>query len=72
MTPQFRQAIFNLPLCDEAIDKQVQFGMSKKSHKMLFEIQRMLVMLQEADTRSWSTTDLTKSFGWQNNEGAEQ
>jgi hypothetical protein len=39
---------------------------------MLFEIQRMLVMLQEADTRSWSTTDLTKSFGLQNNEGAEQ
>lgn len=29
-------------------------------------------MLQEADTRAWSTADLTKSFGWQSNEGAEQ
>lgn len=38
---------------------------------MLFEIQRMLVMLQEADTRAWSTTDLTKSFGWKQNEGSD-
>lgn len=29
-------------------------------------------MLQEADTRTWSTKDLTLSFGWQGAEGSEQ
>ena len=29
-------------------------------------------MLQEADTRYWSTKDLTLSFGWQGAEGSEQ
>jgi ubiquitin C-terminal hydrolase len=32
----------------------------------------MLVMLQTADTRAWSTQDLTKSFGWSDNNGREQ
>lgn len=72
MTPQFREAFFNLPLCGESIQEPLQFGKNKRAQKMLFEIQRMLVMLQKADTRAWSTTDLTKSFGWQQSEGAEQ
>ena len=29
-------------------------------------------MLQEADTRAWETTDLTKSFGWQQNQAGDQ
>lgn len=32
----------------------------------------MFVMLQEADTRTWSTLDLTSSFGWGGNQGSEQ
>lgn len=38
----------------------------------MFEIQRLLVMLQTADVRAWSTEDLTKSFGWKQNEGQQQ
>jgi hypothetical protein len=29
-------------------------------------------MLQEADTRTWSTKDLTLSFGWEGAQGSEQ
>ena len=39
---------------------------------MLFQIQRLLVMLQTANVRAWSTEDLTKSFGWENKQAGEQ
>jgi hypothetical protein len=65
MTPQFREAIYNLPLVESDISEPLKFGKNHRARKMLFEIQRMLVILQTADTRAWSTTDLTKSFGWE-------
>jgi ubiquitin carboxyl-terminal hydrolase 40 len=71
LTPQFREAVYNLPLCEGTIDKRSDFVKGKKG-AMLFEIQRLLVMLQSAQVRAWSTEDLTKSFGWASNEGQEQ
>jgi hypothetical protein len=38
MTPQFREAVFNLPLCKESITEELSFGKNKRAQKMLFEI----------------------------------
>jgi ubiquitin carboxyl-terminal hydrolase 40 len=70
-TPQFREAIYSLPLCEGHIEHKTKFVKGKKG-EMLFQIQRLLVMLQTADVRAWSTEDLTKSFGWENKQGQEQ
>ena len=60
-----------MPLCDGTIDKATDFVRGRK-YKILLEIQRLLVFLQEADTRAWSTEALTKSFGWGAGQGQEQ
>ena len=71
MNHLFRSAFYSLPLCDENTNEKRQFGKNKRASNLLFEIQRLLVMLQAADTRAWETTDLTKSFGWQQNQGGD-
>ncbi len=45
MTVEFRSAVFKLPLCDGSVENQLSFGKGKKAWKMLFEIQKMFVML---------------------------
>ena len=71
MTPVLRQAVFDLPLCDGSLDKPTGFAEGRK-YKFLLEVQRLLVFLQEADTRAWSTEELTKAFGWGGGQGQEQ
>ena len=68
MNPAFRKAIYDLPLCEGDIETPSVFVTGGK-RKMLFQIQRLCVMLQEANLKAWSTLDLTKSFGWNNAEG---
>ena len=72
MTPQFRQAIYNLPIYQKNTQEALTLGKSKKAMKMIMEIQRMMMMLQAANLRAWSSEDLTKSFGWHSNEGRDQ
>lgn len=71
MNPAFRDAVFQLPLCDGSLDKPTEFVKGKK-REMLLEIQRLSVFLQTADKRAWSTQDLTRSFGWLGQEGQQQ
>ena len=68
MNPQFREAIYSLPLCDGALDQPTNFVKGGK-RKMLLEIQRCFVMLQCSNRSAISTYELTKSFGWNQNEG---
>ena len=63
MNPAFRKAIYDLPLCKGSLNNPTQF-VKGGARKMLLEIQRLFVMLQCCDRKAFSTTDLTKSFGW--------
>jgi uncharacterized UBP type Zn finger protein len=72
MTPQFRQAIFQLPLCDTNFDTPSTF-LSGNRRQMIFNLQRLFVLLQDQDSRAITTEELTKSFGWgSHNEHSEQ
>ena len=68
MNPPFRQAIFDLPLCDGDINTASDFLRGGK-RRMLLEIQKLFVFLQEANSRAWSTKTLTEAFGWGQAEG---
>jgi len=70
MNPGFRSAIFRLPLCDGSLDKLTEFVKGGK-RKMLLEIQRLCVFLQEVNKKAWSTKDLTHSFGWHGGEAQQ-
>ena len=71
MNPAFRSAVFGLPLCDGSLNKPTEFVKGGK-RKMLFEIQRLCVFLQEVNKKAWSTKDLTQSFGWYGGEAQQQ
>ena len=53
------------------MDKFTTF-LSGKRREILFNIQRLFVLLQEEDSRAISTEQLTKAFGWHNNEEMQQ
>ena len=74
MLPEFRQAIFQLPLCvgnisrftilqDDSLDQPSQF-LSGSKREMMLNIQKLFVTMQEQDSRAISTEELTKTFGW--------
>jgi len=72
MTPQLREFVFNLPLKDEGLNDPdfKKWDIPKKKFEILRKIQDLFAQLQENDIRQTNTQELTKSFGWgQNNEG---
>ena len=71
LNPAFRSAIFSLPLCNGALDQPSGYVKGNTKNKILLEIQRLCVFLQEADKRAWSTKDLTDAFGWNSNEAMQ-
>ncbi|CDW84271.1 ubiquitin carboxyl-terminal hydrolase 40 [Stylonychia lemnae] len=46
--------------------------LSGKRREILFNIQKLFVLLQEEDSRAITTQELTKAFGWDNNEELQQ
>ena len=68
MNPTFRQAIYDLPLCEGTLDNPTNFVKGGK-RRMLLEIQRLFVMLQTSNRKACSTEAMTKSFGWGQGEG---
>jgi len=81
MTPQLREAIFNLPLCVSSssltknkegdIDHPSEFVKGKR-RRLLFAIQKLFVLLSEVNERAISTQELTTAFGWEGNESLQQ
>ena len=71
MNPAFRTAIYSLPLSEGTLENATTYVKGGK-RKMLLEIQRLFVMLQSANRRSYSTESLTQSFGWGQGEGMQQ
>jgi hypothetical protein len=55
----------------ESIDEPSDFVKGQK-REILFAIQKLFVILQESEMRAFSTEELTKAFGWINNEAGEQ
>lgn len=46
LTPEFRQMIFNLPLCIESVDKSSEFLDSENKRKFLFALQKLFTEMQ--------------------------
>ena len=70
MNPAFRAAIYGLPLSEGTLENATTYVKGGK-RKMLLEIQRLFVMLQAANRRSYSTESLTQSFGWGQGDGMQ-
>ena len=71
MTPIFRDTVFRLPLehgPDSQGSESPVFNLSPKKFQVLRAIQDICAQLQASDIRATSTEQLTKAFGWENNE----
>ncbi|KAK0395740.1 hypothetical protein QR680_001407 [Steinernema hermaphroditum] len=64
MTPEFRNAIYRYELEEE------HQGSTAKN--IPYQLQKLFLLLQTSENGSLETTDLTKSFGWDQNEAYEQ
>ena len=56
----------------EQFDPEVLVGVSERKFKILKCIQNLFGMMQLSDIRATSTEELTKAFGWENNEQMQQ
>ncbi|EAR90666.1 ubiquitin carboxy-terminal hydrolase (macronuclear) [Tetrahymena thermophila SB210] len=72
MSPEFRNAIYQLPLCDEDISKKSGFVDSQSKQKLLLGFQKLFGQMQSLDISSISTEELTSSFGWEANQSFQQ
>jgi len=73
MTPSFRKAIYDIPLCGETIDQQTGFVENNSGKfQILFALQELFSELQIINNRDVSTVRVTDSFGWKSNEASYQ
>ena len=82
MTPQFRELIFSLPLDEpkasegeegkEEGEKPQKWNIGARKFRILKCIQNLFAEMQESNIRATSTEQLTKAFGWENNEAMQQ
>ncbi|KRW99447.1 hypothetical protein PPERSA_07932 [Pseudocohnilembus persalinus] len=72
MIPEFRKAMYDIPLCKDIIDERTDFIKNEKKFRCLIAFQKILAEMESLDVRAVSTEELTKSFGWQDNQALEQ
>jgi hypothetical protein len=57
--------ILEMPLSEESIEKESGYLDSTNKWEILLEIQKLFIEMKLLDKISTSTSNMTKSFGWE-------
>ena len=72
MTPQFRNLINSLFLCEKILGNPTEFIPQGRKYDIILCLQKLFSSLNLLNIKATKTEDLTKAFGWENNEGRDQ
>ena len=72
MTPQFRNLINSLILCDKILGNPTEFIPQGQKYNIILSLQKLFAELNLMNLKATKTKELTEAFGWEKGEGTDQ